>query len=546
LKQIENTTENLTLLQNTTDSSIAATALPHSKTFSRLLKGMGSTALSQIIAAGQSLFLVPLYLYAWGTNGYGQWIALTSLISYLALLDLGGQSYIGNLLAIEYARGELQAFQKKLSEGVSLFLGIALAILGLLILGLFGLLPLFTAISGNPTPSIENRLIILFASIPILMAIPGGIYVSAYRASGLFSRGTMVGNILRGLELISYTLLLFFQVTPVFFALGLTIAATLRTVFVVRDTFKYVPACRNIKLSLKEAKNGLIYLKGSLQFWMLSIASAINQQGVLLVLSITSTSNIVALYATHRTAAGLINYVGTLVQAPLWPEFSHLWATARHKEMQSVALLAPRIILMLSGLAAIFLWLLLPWIYPLWTGKHLQLQPLLFTVFLIQVVLYAGWYTTGWSLLAANQHYLLAIASLANALLTIVLALVLAPRFGAVGVAIASLLGDVVCGLFVFPFLASRFLKVKAKQLYWSICLVIITLLPMVLGMAYIRLALTGWQQVVSYLLLILVWIGPSAYLVLGRIGIEKLQNQLRQLIIKLKQTLRGKTTQRG
>ncbi len=96
--------------------------------------------MSQVIAAIQTILLVPLFLRAWGADEYGRWLVLTALVSYFNLLDFGGQNYIGNLLAIDYAQGKKESFREKLSEGVSLFTFIALATLVLLIIVLFGLM----------------------------------------------------------------------------------------------------------------------------------------------------------------------------------------------------------------------------------------------------------------------------------------------------------------------------------------------------------------------------------------------------------------------
>src|SRR6267378_1844389 len=88
----------------------------------RLSLGIGSAALFQAVNAAQAVILVPLFLRAWGAEGYGQWLALTALISYLTLADLGGQNYIANLLAMSHARGDRERFQTTLSEAVSFFL----------------------------------------------------------------------------------------------------------------------------------------------------------------------------------------------------------------------------------------------------------------------------------------------------------------------------------------------------------------------------------------------------------------------------------------
>ena len=75
-----------------------------SSAINRLSRGVASTALGQIISAAKSILLVPLFLSAWGADGYGKWLILTALVSYVSLIDLGGQLYIGNIIAQEYVK----------------------------------------------------------------------------------------------------------------------------------------------------------------------------------------------------------------------------------------------------------------------------------------------------------------------------------------------------------------------------------------------------------------------------------------------------------
>lgn len=489
---------------------------PASLTMRRLLLGIGSSGMSQVIAAVQTILLVPLFLRAWGADEYGRWLVLTALVSYFSLLDFGGQNYIGNLLAIDYAQDKKEAFRDKLSEGVSLFTFIALAALILLIILLFGLMNSSLPVLGNIL-STKERWIILFLASAFLLSIPSGVYVTAYRASGLFVRGTMLGNILRLASIALFAIALFTAVSPVFYAMLFLSTGVIGTIVIVRDSRRVIVACRQIRIGLAEAKRGLKYLRGALQFWLLALGNGLNQQGVLLVLAIFTSPVIVALYATHRTAAGLVGYVGSVLQAPLWPEMSFLWAQNRREELRKVVLLAISIIMLISGLAALMMWILLPFIYPFWTGKQLQLQPVLFAVFLLQGFLLAGWSTSGWSLLAANQHRMPARWSLANAVVTITLAVLLAPRYGVLGVALATVLGDVLCGLAVYPKLAGGMLGLSVLRVYKAMMLMVLLLTPLLAVVIVGGHFLKGWASIAIFLIAVAIWCIPTLPLVLDR-----------------------------
>jgi len=350
-----------------------------------------------------------------------------------------------------------------------------------------------------------------------LVVIPAGVFVTAYRATGLFAHGTMIGNVLRGGTLVVLATILYAGSGPALFASVTLVAGLIRTVVITRDVRRQIPASRRIRLGLKTARAGFVHLGGSLYFWLLALATALNYQGVILVLGMNVPLEIVAVYATHRSACGLIGYIGSLIQSPLWPELTFFHTQGRREDLSRVALLAVKTVVLLSGFAAIGLWLFLPLIYPIWTGRQLQFQPVLLSLFLLQAVLMAGWSTSAWSLLSSNQHRRLALWSLINAVLTIFLAVILGPRFGAVGVLLATLLGDVICGFAVYPRLASQGLGLPGGQLYVAIVWPMAVLLPVGLILLTSSSLIGHWLGAAVGVLLGLLLFYPTVRMALGR-----------------------------
>jgi len=480
----------------------------------RFGRGVGSTAIGQVVAAVSSILLVPLFLRAWGAEGYGQWLSLTAFISYISLLDFGGQSFIGNLLAREYARGNQGEFQQKLSEGVSLFALIALIAFALLILVLC--VPGFS-LPGHDTPfRPTERLILLLMGTSYLLSIPTGVYVTVYRAAGYLARSVMIGNVFRFVALVCYSSILVMRLPATLYAVVHLSIGVVSTFFIVWDTHRLIPVCRGAKLSIAAALTARAHLGGSMHFWLLALASALNLQGVVLVLAANGSPETVATYSAHRTIAGLVGYMSNLVQGPLWPEFTFMHAQEDHAKLTNVSLLTIRMVVLLSGVAALGLWILLPTIYPIWTGRHLQFQAPLLALLLFQAVLAAGWTTSGWSLLATNNHYRLTYWALANALLTIGFAIVLAPKFGAMGAVSASLLGDVICGAAVYPGLAAGLHGMPVKEFYKAAFLPILALLiPSAL------IATASWVHNEQFMLLASILAVASLYPV-ARIALRK------------------------
>lgn len=444
--------------------------------FQRLGRGIASSALAQVIAGLKNFLLVPLFLRAWGAEGYGWWLSLTALISYLSLLDLGGQSYVSNLLALAYARQDKAEFQRVMSAGVSLFMILGLTVL----LGILCLIswPNFSFPGLEHPLSSSDRLVLAFISASLLLSIVGGIYASIYRSTGRYARGAMAGNLTGLIILGTSGGMLLAKVTPSVFAAGLLGQNVLNTLIVIWDTRRKIPESRGLSLSLVAARRGLAYLGGSLYFWLIALAGALNQQGLLLVLTAFISPVAVAIFATHRTAAGLLRYISVLLQGPLWPEFSFLWAKRRYADMERIVVLTTGLTMFVSGIAAIALYIFFPIIYPLWTGRSLAIQMPLFGILLLQGVLAAGWMSAGWSLMACNQHRVLALWTLLNALVTIACAALMVTSLGTFGAALASLIGDVTCSLLVIPWLISRRLHISGWRIYQTIIIVLIALTP--------------------------------------------------------------------
>jgi hypothetical protein len=105
----------------------------------RSLRGIGANAVSHAITAVSSIILVPVFLSTWGSQTYGEWLALSAAIGYLTLLDLGIQTYVVNRMSQAYAQNRLSDLHRDLHSSLRVFLAVA-------ILGLAGLL-MFVALA---------------------------------------------------------------------------------------------------------------------------------------------------------------------------------------------------------------------------------------------------------------------------------------------------------------------------------------------------------------------------------------------------------------
>jgi O-antigen/teichoic acid export membrane protein len=492
----------------------------------RVAGGLGASIAGQAISFGQTYLLVPFFLYAWGADGYGHWLTLTAIISYLTLLDFGGQNYVQNLLAMSHARGDEQGFSGVLSRGfsASLFIGVCafLVYCSVLVLGSRAAVPII----GRSLEHLEVMTLFFSGANLLLLSIPFGVYATTYRATGLFARAAMLGNATRVLGIVVSMGALYLRVGLSHYAACLLALAVLTTGVLFLDSRRRIPACRAVKIGWRQFVEGTAYWKGASSFALLAVALAINQQGLVLVLAKYLGPSTVAIYVTHRAMANLSGYVGIAAQGPLLPEFTRLWSQGQLEACQSLLVMSLRGVVVVTGLTGICLWLLLPVVYPLWTGKNFAADTVLFAVILAQGVLAAAWSTPSWVLLATNFHSRVALASLANAVLSIALAFWLVPHGGALGAAASSLAGDLVFGFCVLPPLAASFLKLKITAIYRQIFGSIAALSPVVLC-AIVLGRWGNWRAAAGLAALMLLLLYPYAVFVFGKDRTLRVARQL-------------------
>jgi O-antigen/teichoic acid export membrane protein len=496
--------------ENKMESNFDRTTARH-----RLGVGIGVNVLKIIVRSSYTILLVPLFLRAWGPDTYGHWLTLTALLAYITVLDFGGQTYIGNMLTHDLARKDVDGYKKHLSEAMSFFILLCLGVIGSITLLL--LLPDISLPGVDGPLSRSDRLILFFMGSNTIIGITTGVYVTNYIANGLWARSNFVYVVFEVVSVAIRSMVLLLLIDPATFAGIYFCLHCIHAGIMIWDVRRQVPLSRSFRFSLSNARRGISYLQGSLFFWLMTIALSINNQGVILVASETLGTFAVSLFATHRVIANLLTYPSAIVRGPLHPELSRLAALNHQENMQRILLLSVRLMTLITISIAIGAFIWVPFIYPVWTGNSLDYFAPLLLILLIQLVLQAGWETAGWGIMAANAHREVAIAQIMNATVTIGLALWWTPLYGIIGLALASLTGDIICSLTTYPYFAARYVKMNPLRIYGAMLRSWLAFLPaVVLIVVAYRLLSEGTQEIAATLIGITM-IYPISVVVLGR-----------------------------
>jgi O-antigen/teichoic acid export membrane protein len=100
----------------------------------RVTVGVSGQAFSRLVQAGYTLILLPLLIRAWGLEGYGQWIALTALTSYLSLSNFGLVTTAANEMVIASGAGDEARARQTFQVSINLTLYVVLPIIAAAVL----------------------------------------------------------------------------------------------------------------------------------------------------------------------------------------------------------------------------------------------------------------------------------------------------------------------------------------------------------------------------------------------------------------------------
>jgi O-antigen/teichoic acid export membrane protein len=373
----------------------------------------------------------------------------------------------------------------------------------------------------------SDRLTSALLGAAYLLTVPGGILASCYRATGQIIRGNMAGNIFRSVSFGIFAIALAMKVGPVSYAAIFFLLYLANFSGVLWDLRRRILSFEIVRLSWRNAKAGIILVRGSFTFWLISISQTLNNQGFLLLLAILLGDQAVVLYSTHKTASSIIGYSTSLFQPSIWSELSFLAARHEAQRTAKLTLLSIRASVLFAGALAIILWFAGPVVYSVWTHHSLQVRPTLLALLVFQGVLAAGWSTASWPLLAANRHDEVAKWSLLNSLLTVFGAwLAVALHFGIEGAVLASMLSDLICGLWAFPSLASRYLQLPSAKFYLAMVRPVVALIPAAL-LAYVsfQLGTSNWIRLAYLSLAALLSVLPAMWLSLGKHSLIHIQS---------------------
>jgi|ERR1039458_2152311 O-antigen/teichoic acid export membrane protein len=406
----------------------------------RLLRSISAIFAGQFLNIVGNLLLVPLFLSRWSTSMYGEWMALSAVVAYFGVTDLGMNLAATNAMTAAYARSDLGRYRYLQGSAMAFYVGMAFSI-SFLFGFLTAVLPIPAWIGIRHIPPTVAAGVTWLLATRILWQMPAAQLLSIYRTTGNLAATHWLYN-LQSVGLMAVTATVILLQGDV---LRLAVWGTAPMIMVtVGAWFRLRSSHPELLPKLSEARiSGLRELLGpSLLFGLIMLSMALTLQGPVLLVSKVLGGTAVALLITTRTLANVVRQMVAPVQAALWPELTRLDAVGA----EGVLRLGHRLLVIgsvtLSAAFAGALWFEGASVIGVWTLGKLAADVWLLRIFLLAIVLQATWLPSSLFMMANNQHRRLAHSYFISAVVTLAATALLVHPCGLLAAPVGALIGE--------------------------------------------------------------------------------------------------------
>jgi O-antigen/teichoic acid export membrane protein len=413
----------------------------------RFLHGFGASALGPAVTIVAQIVSVPVFLHAWGTALYGEWLILAAIPTYIAFSDIGFGNVAANDMTMRVAAGDRLGALETFQSSWLLISACSLAA-GALFISASGLLPLTRWLNLTTMGAANTHLVLALLCCYALLSLQADLITSGFRCEGRYALGMLLKNILRLSETLVVTCMVALSRSPVEAAAGYFISRALGTLLMAGIMLRRSPwlayGSRHARWRCTRR-----LLSPAVAYMAFPAGSALSLQGMVLVIGAVLGPLAVVTFSTMRTLTRFGFQIMESVKNSVWPELSAAygvenWALARR--LHRVACQAS---LWSSLISVTFLFFFGERVIALWTHGRVIADPAAFRWLLLVIAANSFWYTSSVVTVASNQHQRVAACYLLGTGVSLLLARILLPRFGLSGAAMALLAIDLMVGWYV-------------------------------------------------------------------------------------------------
>jgi len=338
----------------------------------RILKMFGALGGSFGVTIITQLLIPPAFIHCYGVNKYGEWLVLSSAVSYLGTLNFGITTYASNELTMLRKRGELDKYRELQASTMALLL--ALISLGVVICASVFFLPLTRMLHLTTIGGIDVLLTAFFLGLQAMAQLLGSYFANLFLVVEEMHRGYTWANVTRLGAAFTAVALALFRVQFHTIAMGQFFATA---ILILGTIYSLKRRMGNLPLGLSGAnwKTAKATLAPSGQFGLIYAQYLLIYQVPMVLLQWILGPKVVVIFSISRTILSTARQVlGTLTLA-VAPEITFSFANRNMKKMLHIFHYSEKVVFGVIPVANLGAVLLSPILLQLWLHKPLLFDP---------------------------------------------------------------------------------------------------------------------------------------------------------------------------
>jgi O-antigen/teichoic acid export membrane protein len=395
---------------------------------------------------GVQLGSVPVFLFFWPKERYGEWILVSSIPTYLALAEAGFATTAGNEIGMAVAEGKMERARCSLHTAWGFIVAVSILVLGLASIASFAVpwtkwLGLYVLEAG------EVPWVMLLLSVYTVAGLLYSILGAVYRAGYKNARIAFLTNTGRLIEFVAMAASVVMSQSVITLSRNMLATRVAMALVVYLDSRRISPI---INLGLKAfcAKELKRTWQPSVLFMAMSLGNALYLQGLTILVGICLGASAVVIFNTTRTLTRTIVQFVTLIKHSTFIEFAYLFGSGEFTQARRLNGLVFEISWVLSITSAFVVYFLAPYVMSAWTNRTVEIDRALLSILLLCAVLNSMWFIFSGLLQGVNRHQRMAIFYLLATSISFLMGMLLVRPFGLAGVAWAM----VGCEMLLVPF----------------------------------------------------------------------------------------------
>lgn len=411
----------------------------------------GSAAQTFAVAAGlfDRFVITAVLLRYWGVGLFEDWALLLAAVALFGAFGLGFHNYFGNVYLFDYERQNFNRLRDSIK--LAAFFHVSAFVLGIVVL-------LASSLSENLANKLgisELRgssvgIVFFLLGSTVLLESASSTITELYRAHRKFARGVFISTLLILSRSISVGLVAVVGSSPV-------IGAVVYILFTVFFVFVAVPLdqARSLRskqygIKLPNRAEAIETWHGSKWYFAQNVpALLLLNLPVLFIGSVNSAPGVVAAFVMSRTITNFARQIMQNFVFVLGQELSRAYARREEELLSELFTGSSRLVCASTGAMLGLVLAVGEPFFEIWSSGAVQYHEDLMVLLALSVGLSAPTMVSLALLFYTQQARPIALARIAQGVVSLVLALSLVEPHGAVGVAMALLAGEVI-GTYVF------------------------------------------------------------------------------------------------